>query len=121
MCEGLVMGTDGPGRDEVGTMSREITLTQGKVAIVDEADYGWLAKYRWCAAKLSDQFYAMRSAFLEGSTPKKKVSLYMAREILNVPDGMMVDHISGETLDNRRCNLRVCTRGQNTRNCRGQI
>jgi hypothetical protein len=40
----------------------------------------------------------------------------MHRVILNTPDGMKTDHINNDKLDNRRCNLRVCTDAQNMRN-----
>jgi hypothetical protein len=38
------------------------------------------------------------------------------RFILNAPPNKMVDHINGDTLDNRRENLRLCTNAENTRN-----
>lgn len=44
----------------------------------------------------------------------------MSRVIMNAPDGMEVDHINHDSTDNRRCNLRVCTRSQNRRNGRKQ-
>ena len=40
----------------------------------------------------------------------------MHRLIMGAPKGMVVDHINHDTLDNRKCNLRVCTQQENTRN-----
>jgi hypothetical protein len=92
-------------------MSKQIPLTQNKFALVDDADYGTLAKHKWYASGN----YACRDIWVDG---KKKV-LWMHRVIMNAPEGMDVDHINGNGLDNRRsCNLRVCTRAQNLKNMR---
>jgi len=95
------------------TMSKEIPLTQGKVAIVDDADYEWLSQWKW-------QYhygYARRTA---GPRLKPK-RIYMHRIVLNPRPGMESDHIIGDGLDNRRCNLRVCTRSQNNMNAKKQV
>ncbi len=42
--------------------------------------------------------------------------LFLHRYITNAPDGMVVDHINHMPLDNRRANLRICTRSQNAAN-----
>ena len=42
----------------------------------------------------------------------------MHRFLMNPPKGMVVDHINGNGLDNRRCNLRICTQLQNSQNSR---
>ncbi len=91
---------------------RYISLTQGKHAIVDAADYAGLAKYRWYAqrADRSRTFYASRT---HGGR-----AISMHRQIMKPPRGMVVDHINGNGLDNRRCNLRVCTQLQNSQNSR---
>ncbi len=88
---------------------RLIPLTQGQFAIVDIDDLKELSKYKWCISK-SDGGYltAIRS---EHST-----KIRMHREIMQTPDGMDTDHINHNTLDNRRCNLRICTRSQNNHN-----
>ena len=85
--------------------TRLIPLGHGVFAIVDAADYEWLSQYKW---SLYGPGYAARHA--HGTT------IYMHREIMQAPPGMDVDHINGSRSDNRRSNLRVCTRPQNLRN-----
>ena len=90
---------------------KEIPLTQGKVAIVDSDDFERLSKYNWFARKdgrLNRDFRAMRT--------KNYHTISMARVIMNAPEGMLVDHINHDTLDNRKQNLRICTKGDNNRN-----
>lgn len=91
---------------------REIPLTQGQVAIVDVADYDWLSEFKWYAAFASNiqSFYAVRRSGHD--------RVYMHREILGLVGGdkRFGDHISGDTLDNRRSNLRVATHAENKRN-----
>ena len=93
---------------------RRIPLTQGKYAIVDPEDYERLSKYKWYAIRCKNTFYAGRNA----RCPKTKKKLYIKihREILKVPDGMFVDHINRNGLDNRKANLRPVTRAQNILN-----
>ena len=42
----------------------------------------------------------------------------MHRNLMNTPDGLETDHVNGDKLDNRRSNLRICTRGENAHNCK---
>lgn len=91
---------------------KEIELTQGKVAIVDDEDFEYLSQWKWCAAFMTRNFYAAKSISING---QRKVIL-MHRFILNPEKNMVVDHINGNTLDNRRENLRICTPRENSRN-----
>jgi hypothetical protein len=96
-----------PGRRGTSSCSsqiRYIPLMHGQFAIVDAEDYEWLNRYTWVLWS----GYAIRH-----SSGK---SFFMHREIVQAPPGMVVDHINGNRLDNRRCNLRLCTRPQNVRN-----
>jgi hypothetical protein len=92
-----------------------IPLTQGKHAIVDAGDYDKLIKLKWYYNKTG---YAINLKYIRGSGRKnqKQTCLYMHRLIVNPPDEMYTDHINGDKLDNRRCNLRICTNKENTRN-----
>jgi hypothetical protein len=93
---------------------RHIPLTRGLHAIVDAEDYEWLSQYKWYAAiSRRESFYARRNS------PNGVVSMH--RMIMKAPDGMVVDHINGNGLDNRRCNLRVCTQDQNALNSRPRL
>ncbi len=88
---------------------REISLTRGLVAIVDDEDFAALAEHKWCAHNSGFKFYAARRV-VNGPY------VLMHRFILDAPAGIHVDHISGNGLDNRRGNLRLATNAQNVRN-----
>lgn len=90
----------------------EIPLTQGKCTVVDEADYGLLSQYNWFFNKIG---YAVKNEPREKGK-KNCRKTYMHRFILSVLSGNEVDHINGNTLDNRRCNLRLATKSQNAMN-----
>jgi len=87
-------------------MAKEIPLTQGKVAIVDDEDFERLSQYKWCYATVG---YAVRFEQVNG----KRRGVFMHRQIMQPPKDLEVDHINGDKLDNRRSNLRIVTRQQN--------
>lgn len=93
---------------------KEISLTRGIVTIVDDDDFEELSKYNWQARiqTYTGLFRAKRHGI-----PKE---VDMARQIMNCPVGMEVDHINGDLLDNRKENLRICTHRQNMCNRRLQ-
>lgn len=97
-----------------GDGTHTVPLTKGLSAIIDSADAEAIGKYNWHASKVRSGHYAKR-ATLRGGVPER---FYMHREIVSAPDGMEVDHKNGDMLDNRRSNLRVCTREQNAANQR---
>jgi hypothetical protein len=86
-------------------MAKEIRLSNGMAAIVDDDDYDFLMQWKW----YFNGRYAMRC--INGKTTG------MHRLIAGTPAGVEVDHINGNKLDNRRANLRNCTRSENARNC----
>lgn len=94
--------------------TKEIPLTQGKVAIVDAADYEWLSKHAWRLNRGDGgNFYAVRTA---RNRNNKNQLVRMHREIINAKPHELVDHVNGNGLDNRRVNLRIATRTQNAMN-----
>lgn len=90
---------------------REITLTQGKIALIDDEDFEKINQYKWYAWHYDkkDGFYAFRSALLNNN----RQPLAMHRQIMGSVNSFCVDHINGNGLDNRKVNLRFCTRQQN--------
>jgi len=97
------VGASGPG-------VRRISVGQGLFATVDAADYKKLRRYTWYAYRRGRRIYAVCK------TGRKTV--YMHRMIMRPRKGYLVDHIDGNGLNNRRCNLRVCTPAQNRANAR---
>lgn len=86
-------------------MTRQIALSQGLFALVDDEDFKLVSGRQWYAQKGGENFYARG---LDGSA--------MHRLITSAAAGLEVDHINGNGLDNRRRNLRVCTRSENAKN-----
>lgn len=99
---------------------REIALTQGMVALVDEEDYERVSQYKWCACYHPNPggggvFRAVCNYTQEG----KARSRLLHRFVLNAPSGVEVDHVDrGRSLDCRRYNLRLATHSQNLANQR---
>ncbi len=94
--------------DESDPTVRRIPLGNGLFATVDAADYEKLSKYRWHASPHGRMVYA--SCCVGGRT------VYMHRMLLRPRRGRVVDHSDGNGLNNRRGNLRACTRRQNQAN-----
>lgn len=91
---------------------KTIPLTQGKFAIVDDADFEKVRGHKWFLNKLGCGFYAVRhSPRIKG----KRKKILMHRVVTDCPPDLEVNHINGDELDNRRENLQVCTHAQNMR------
>lgn len=83
-----------------------IETTSGKEILVDEDDLDVLMRHSW---SVSNTGYAQ--AKIAGHVR------HMHRFLLGIADtNIQVDHINGDKLDNRRCNLRTCTKAENMQN-----
>ncbi len=90
---------------------KEIGLTQGQVALVDDEDYDYLMQWKWYAqgSKKSNYFYAVRN--------EAKDKILMHRVILDLNDkSKTADHKNHNTLDNQKQNLRIASVAQNSCN-----
>lgn len=87
-------------------------LGLGKFALVDNEDYEKVNQYKW---HLNTWGYPIVHEHIKGSgrINAKQRTIWMHRVIMNAPDNMQVDHVNNNTLDNRKLNLRICTRQQN--------
>jgi hypothetical protein len=80
---------------------KEIPLTQGKVALVDDEDYEQLRVHKWYVRRIEQKFfYACRNA-------RAHRIVLMHRQILGVKSGERVKFLNSNTLDNRRENLSI--------------
>ena len=101
-------------------MTKIITLTQGQETIVDDDDYDELTKHKWYSNwnQGTRSFYARRKL---GSKNGKQKTIMMHRIILGAQPGQEIDHRNHHTLDNRKCNLRICTCQDNNHNAKKRI
>lgn len=92
----------------------KIPLTKGRITIIDKEDLERVSLHKWhLTTGDNKRFYAKTSLWINGKT--KDIKLH--RFILNLSDRFpLVDHINGDGLDNRKLNLRIATKNQNTQN-----
>lgn len=92
---------------------REIRLSRGLVALVDDCDFEWLSQWKWCAVNTArkgapPRFYAVRV--------ENERMILMHRQIMAPGDGLVVDHDDNDGLNNQRHNMAVCTQQVNCLN-----
>lgn len=85
-----------------------LPLTKGKLAEIDPEDLFTIGMFKWCFFN----GYAVRFPHQNG----KEITIRMHRVVNQTPDHLFTDHINGDKLDNRRSNLRIATRSQNSWN-----
>ena len=98
---------------------KEIPLTQGKVALVDDEDFEFLTQWKWSLARHKDGIHNNNYAYRQSEfTDSIRRSIKMHRLIMGLQSGdnQHTDHINGNGLDNRKENLRICTVTENNRN-----
>lgn len=94
----------------------KIPLTQSKFALVDDEDYEWLSQWKWCPHKNGHATYAHRNLKIGDHWGV----ILMHREIMKLQpgDGIIIDHIDRNSLNNQKSNLRVSNKSQNAINSR---
>ena len=87
-----------------GDIAKIICYRKGEAyeVLIDAEDVDKVKDYTW---NVDSRLYCYTKLY------KSTVRLhrYIHRYIMNAPEGMVVDHINGDKLDNRKCNLRICT------------
>ena len=86
----------------------EIYFLDGSFFLIDAADLPAVSRYTWCSGKRG---YPIAHTSRRNNEGHKTIALH--RYLLKPGPGYDIDHISGDKLDNRRANLRICTHQQN--------
>ena len=85
---------------------KEIQLYHGEITLVDDDIYDYANRFKW---HLNGDGYVVMSV----KTVQGWRSHFLHRLVMHAVPGMEVDHTNQNLLDNRRENLRWCTRSQN--------
>ena len=99
-----------------GSACRWLQASKGYFAIVDADKYEELMQWRWFGhhQKACDKVYLMRHGGTKNGVRSPLVLLH--RYLLSAPPDKTVDHINGNSLDNRLSNLRIATMRQQIQN-----
>jgi len=93
---------------------KTIPLTQNKIALVDDADFEKLSKFKWHYAEDTKRG---TSGYAKTMNPsKKRAYLWMHKMVLGIGPKQEGDHRDGNKLNNQKSNLRIATQALNTYN-----
>ncbi len=92
---------------------KEIALSSGEMALVDDQDYDFLSRFNW---QNTDGYASTRRSFTLAPKVYVVKRFFMHRLILDPPPGIEPDHIDRNRLNNQRSNLRLVTRVENMMN-----
>lgn len=95
-----------------------IQLSNGMITLVDQEDWLVLRQYNWTISFNNYSYYAKRNARIGKRSESKFATYIMHRVIMGAKGSQQVDHRNGDTLDNRKSNLRIATQSQNKKNRR---
>jgi hypothetical protein len=93
---------------------KEIALSRGLVAKVDDEDYEFLSQWKWLASKQSKPGAPLKFRATRNAGGGRWILMH--RQIMAPNTGEVIDHINGDPLDNRRANLRVVSQKENSIN-----
>lgn len=101
---------------------KEIICSQGKIALVDDGDYEYITSFgRWSAICVCRSYYARKHDPKDHDKSLSMHRLVWERNNGAIPDGLEIDHINCNGLDNRMENLRTCTHKENMSNQPGRL
>lgn len=89
---------------------KQVMLSQGKFALVDDEDFELVSQYKWCVS----HGYAWHPGKREKG--KKRGGMFMHRFLTGAVKGEKIDHSDGNGFNNQRYNIRRCTHSQNMMN-----
>lgn len=93
-----------------------IPLSQGKFTLIDEEDLPLVSRHSWYATESDAGIWYAFAGYQDEYGRTRQLAMH--RFLLDPPDALDVDHVNSDGLDNRRSNLRIATRQQNTFNQR---
>lgn len=93
---------------------KQIPLTKGLIALVDDADYDFLSQWKWCAS-FEAKYYAVRWSRKEEHGDGKRFKIRMHRVVMGLREKgtEVVDHKDNDGLNNQRSNLEIVTSLEN--------
>lgn len=88
---------------------QRLQINQNQFVLLDDDDFEKFSKWSW---QVNNSGYVRRT-LKRRMFKLPQTTIYLHRVMMEPPKGMVVDHINGDKLDNRRQNLRVVTQQQN--------